>query len=171
MDKEQKASLVSGLKQDFNNASIIIVVHYKGLSVAEISALRNSLYDNSVTLRVVKNTLSKLSLQDGQYEKSLTGFMSGPTALIYSSDPVAAAKGVADFAKTNEKLVVLGGSMLGQSLSDAQIQELAKLPSLDELRAKLVGLISTPARNTVSLINNVIASVPRVIQARVDNEA
>ncbi|MET0155463.1 MAG: 50S ribosomal protein L10 [Rickettsiales bacterium] len=170
MDKTQKASLVEKFKNTFSQASIVIVVHYKGLSVAEISALRNALYDKNVGFNVVKNTLSRLSIEGSPYENSIKKFLSGPTAVVYSSDPVAAAKGIADFAKTNEKLIVVGGAMQKDVLVSAQIEELAKLPSLDELRAKIVGLISAPARNTASLIHTVVAGIPRVIQAKIDGE-
>ena len=171
MERTQKHALVDSLKKEFSNVSIIIVAHYKGLSVAELSELRNSLVAENVTLRVVKNTLSKLSVADGPFEKSLQDLFSGPTVLVYSEDPVAAAKGVSAFAKTNDKLIILGGATASEKLSLSQIQTLATLPSLDELRGKLVGLISAPARNTAVLINNAVSSVPKVLQAKVDSES
>jgi large subunit ribosomal protein L10 len=165
VDREQKKSLVQALNAELLRSSIVIVVHYKGLSVADVSKLRDALYRQGVAMKVTKNTLSLLSVKGTPYESSIKGFLSGPTALVHANDPVAAAKTLSEYSKENEKLVILGGAMAGERLSEAQIHALAKLPSLDELRGKLLGLISAPARNIACVVNAVLAQVPRVIKA------
>ncbi len=164
MDKAQKKSLVSELKADIAEASTLVVTHYKGLSVAEITDLRRTLGAKNAHFRVVKNTLLRLVAANTEYE-SLVSYFHGPVAIAFSKDPVAAAKGVVDFAKKNDKLVILGGAVNSQKVDVSSIQMLATLPSLDELRAKLIGLINAPATRIASVLQAPGGQVARVIHA------
>ena len=135
MKREQKSELLSTMNEDFKSASLVVVTHYVGLTVAEMSELRNKVREAGAKFRVTKNRITRLALAGTQYE-SLSDLMKGPTAVSFSEDPIAAAKAVVQFAKKNEKLIVLGAIMNGQTLSVAQVKELGELPSLDELRGK-----------------------------------
>lgn len=165
MHRNQKQKLVSVLNEVICGAGIVIIVHYKGLSVEESNYLRNSLYESGGTFRVAKNTLVKLAVKDTAYESSLSGLLTGPTALVYSGNPVEAAKILSDFAKDNEKLVLLGGVMGENVLQPEQINALAKLPSLDILRAQLLGLIQAPARNIACVTSAAVRQLVQVTKA------
>lgn len=158
MKREQKSELLSTMNEDFKSASLVVVTHYVGLTVAEMSELRNKVREAGAKFRVTKNRITRLALAGTQYE-SLSDLMKGPTAVSFSEDPIAAAKAVVQFAKKNEKLIVLGAIMNGQTLSVAQVKELGDLPSLDELRGKLVGLLQVPG-----------AQIARVCKAYADKE-
>ena len=158
MKREQKSELLSTMNEDFKSASLVVVTHYVGLTVAEMSELRNKVREAGAKFRVTKNRITRLALEGTQYE-SLSDLMKGPTAVSFSEDPIAAAKAVVQFAKKNEKLIVLGAIMNGQTLSAAQVKELGDLPSLDELRGKLVGLLQAPG-----------AQIARVCKAYADKE-
>lgn len=165
MDRAKKSGLVQDLHQRVNGSSVVIVVHYRGLSVAELTELRNRLYECGASLQVVKNTLMNLALKDTDYSDSLKGKLKGPSAVIISQDPVSAAKVVSEFAKANEKISVIGGALQTAGLNAQQVHDLAKLPSLDELRAKLLGLINAPARNIAGVIHSAVGSLARVTGA------
>lgn len=165
MDRAKKAELIQELHGKVVSSQVVIVIHYRGLSVAELNELRNGVYGAGGTLQVVKNTLMDLALKGTDYSGSLKGKLKGPSAVIISQDPVSAAKVVSDFAKANEKVKVIGGALQSASLNAQQVDDLAKLPSLDELRAKLLGLINAPARNIAGVIHSAVGSLARVTGA------
>lgn len=144
MKREQKSELLSAMNKEFKEASLVVVTHYLGLTVAEMTELRRKVREAGAKFRVTKNRITRLALAGTPYE-GLADLMTGPTALSTSVDPIAAAKAVVQFAKKNEKIVVLGGVMNGQTLSADQVKALGDLPSLDELRGKIVGLLQAPA--------------------------
>ena len=144
MKKEQKAQLLSTMDEEFRNADLMVVTHYSGMTVAEMSELRNAVRKLGAKFRVTKNRITRLALKETQHD-ALTDLMKGPTAVSFSKDPVAAAKAVVEYAKKNEKLVICGGIMNGKLLSVDEVKALGALPSMDELRGKLVGLIQAPA--------------------------
>ena len=164
MDRAQKAELVTTLNGVFANAGVVVVTHYTGLSVPEISDLRSRMADAGAGFKVTKNRIAKLAL-DGTPADGISDLFSGPTAIAYSDDPVAAPKVAAAFAKENEKLVILGGSMGDQVLNADGVKQLASLPSLDELRGKLVGMISTPATRIAGVLQAPGGQLARVIGA------
>ncbi len=159
MNREQKTELLGELRDLFNNHELFIVSHYKGLTVAEISALRNEVRKAGAGFKVTKNRITRLALKGTKFE-GLASKFEGPTAVAFSSDPVAAAKACAAFAKTNEKFVIVGGANADKVLTMEEIKFLATIPSLDELRAKLVGLLQAPA-----------SKVARVCKAYSEKEA
>ncbi len=164
MDQAQKRELVTELNGVFTNAASVVVTHYSGLTVDEINDLRNQMRQVGANFKVTKNRLVRLALADTPYA-SLTEMFSGPTAIAYSQDVVAAAKIAVKFAKTNEKLVVIGGAM-GEIVLDVNgVQELASLPSLDELRGKIVGLLQAPATKVAGVLQAPAGQLARVLGA------
>ena len=164
MDRTQKEEQVASLKQTFEDSEIVVVTHYIGMTMPEMTDLRSRMREAGASFKVTKNRLTRLALQDTDFE-SLTDLMTGPTALAYSADPVAAAKTAVNYAKDNEKLVILGGVFNGQELDVDGVKSLAKLPSMDELRGKLVGMISTPATRIAGVLQAPAGQVARVIGA------
>lgn len=164
MDRTQKEEQVTSLRETFDGAELVVVTHYSGMTVAEMGDLRGQMREAGANFKVTKNRLTKLALAGTKFE-GLSDMFSGPTAIAYSSDPVAAAKASVNFSKANEKLVVLGGAMGEESLDVNSIKALATLPSLDELRAKLVGMISTPATRIAGVLQAPAGQVARVIGA------
>jgi large subunit ribosomal protein L10 len=152
------------MNQVFSDAGTVVVAHYAGLSVAEMTAFRAKMRDAGAGVKVAKNRLAKLALK-GTDAETIADLLKGPTVIAYSKDPVAAPKVATDFAKTNDKLVILGGSLGRTSLNPEGIKALASLPSLDELRGKLVGLISSPATRVAQVVAAPAAQVARVIGA------
>ena len=140
----QKRDFVAGLHEALADTSMIVVTHNTGLTVAEATDLRRRMRTAGVTFKVAKNRLAHLALEGTQFD-GLTPMLKGPTALAWSTDPVAAAKATVEFARTNDKLVLIGGALGAQMLDASGVRALAELPSLDTLRARLVGMISTPA--------------------------
>ena len=170
MDRAQKAETVATLKRTFNETNVVVVTRNLGLTVAQSTDLRNRMRDAGAAYRVTKNTLTLIALEGTTYEP-LSDLLTGPTALATSSDPVAAAKAAVDFAKTNDRLEIVGGAM-GQTVLDASgVKALAALPSLDELRAKIVGLIQAPAAKIARTVNEPGAQLARVIGAYAAKEA
>ena len=169
MDRREKEDWVASLKQIFKESTLIVVTHYHGLTVAQMTDLRSQMRASGARFKVTKNRLTRLAL-DGTKVQDLSALFSGPTAIAYSMDPVAAAKVAVKFAKVNENLVVLGGSFNGQILDLDAVATLAKLPSLDELRGKVLGLINTPATRITSILQAPAAQVARVIKAHAANE-
>jgi large subunit ribosomal protein L10 len=164
VERAEKRELVSTLHTVFESTGVVVVAHYQGLSVAQMSALRGRMKAAGASVKVAKNRLAKLALQGTDVEH-LTGLFTGPTVIAYSPDPVAAPKVAVDFAKTNDKLVILGGA-LGRSQLDANgVKALATLPSLDELRARLVGMIQTPATRIAGVLQAPGAQLARVFNA------
>ena len=164
MDRAQKEQLVTSLHEVFANTNAVVVAHYAGLSVAEMSKLRGEMKRAGATLKVAKNRLVKLALP-GTPAQDIAELFQGPTAIAYSDDPVAAPKVAVTFAKENDKFVVLGGAM-GSTVLDIQgIEALASLPSLDELRGKLAGLIARPAAKIAQVLVAPAGQVARVLNA------
>lgn len=164
MNKAEKIEFISSLRESLSAASLVVVVQQNGLNVSEMGALRTKIREHSAHLKVTKNTLARLTVE-GTDQKGLMPFFSGPMALAYSVDPIAAAKVMVEFSKENDKLQVIGGYLNGVILDVTAVQHLASLPSLDTLRGKIVGLISTPARNLASLAQAPGSQLARVIQA------
>lgn len=170
MDRAGKTELVGELNQIFSEAGVVVVTQYTGLTVAEMSDLRAQMSGTDAKFKVIKNRLAKIAL-DGTEVGSLGDHFSGPTAIAYSSDPVAAPKIVADFAKKNEKLVILGGTLGAQALDADGVKALAALPSLDELRAKMIGLLNAPATKVAQVLNAPATKVARVMSAYATKDA
>jgi large subunit ribosomal protein L10 len=170
MDRSQKADAVAQLNAVFNEAGVVVVTRNLGLTVAQSTDLRLKMRDVGASYKVAKNRLAKIALKDTAYE-GMADMLTGPTALGYSTDPVAAAKAAVDFAKTNDKLEIVGGAMGGQVLDEAGIKALASLPSLDELRAKLVGLVNAPATKVAQVVNAPAAKLARVFGAYAAKDA
>ena len=170
MDRSQKAESVAQLNAVFNEVGVVVVTRNLGLSVGQSTALRAKMRDAGGTYKVAKNRLAKLALKDTQYQ-GLEEYLTGPTALAWSTDPVAAAKAAVDFAKTNDKLEIVGGAM-GSTVLDANgVKALAAMPSLDELRGKIVGLVNAPATKVAQLVNAPAAKLARVFGAYGAKEA
>lgn len=170
MDRAGKTELVGELNQIFSEAGVVVVTQYTGLTVAEMSDLRAQMSGTDAKFKVIKNRLAKIAL-DGTEVGSLGDHFSGPTAIAYSSDPVAAPKAVANFAKKNEKLVILGGTLGAQALDADGVKALAALPSLDELRAKMIGLLNAPATKVAQVLNAPATKVARVMSAYATKDA
>ena len=164
MDRTAKSDAVATLNDVFSKTSVVVVAHYAGLTVAQFQKLRREMKANGAIVKVAKNRLAKIALE-GTDVASISPLLKGPTLIAYSSDPVAAAKVAVDFAKGNEKLVILGGAMGTTALNVDGVKALATLPSLDELRAKLVGLIQAPATKVAQLANAPAAKLARVFGA------
>jgi large subunit ribosomal protein L10 len=164
VDRAEKREVVATMNEVFSNTGVVVVAHYAGLTVAQMSTLRRQMKQAGASLKVTKNRLAKIALE-GTDVAHLGSLLTGPTVLAYSKDPVAAPKVVSDFAKTNDKLVILGGAMGRTSLNPEGVKALATLPSLDELRAKLIGLVQAPATKIAQLTTAPAAKVARVVQA------
>ena len=170
MDRSQKADAVASLNATFNEVGVVVVTRNLGLTVAQSTDLRTKMRDAGATYKVAKNRLAKLAIKDTDYA-GIDSYLSGPTALATSVDPVAAAKAVVDFAKTNPKLEIVGGSMGGTLLDEAGVKALASMPSLDQLRATLVGLVNAPATKIAQLSTAPAAKLARVFGAYGAKEA
>ena len=143
MNREEKTELLAELNDLFNTAETIVVSHYKGLTVEEVSELRNNIRKVGAGFRVTKNRITRLALKGTKFE-ALADLFVGPTAIAFANDPISACKACVEFAKTNEKLLVIGGGMGTGVLSVDEIKRLASIPSMDELRAKIIGLLQAP---------------------------
>ena len=164
MDRSQKADLVAELKNVFNETSVVVITRNLGLSVAQSTDLRLKMRDAGAQFKVAKNRLAKIALEGTKYG-SIGDMLTGPTALATSVDPVAAAKVAVEFAKTNDRLEIVGGAM-GDTLLDLNgIKALAELPSLDQLRGTIVGLIQAPATKIARTVNEPGAQLARVFGA------
>lgn len=169
MDRSQKADLVAELKTVFTETSVVVITRNLGLSVAQSTDLRLKMRDAGAQFKVAKNRLAKIAIEGTQYG-SISDLLTGPTALATSIDPIAAAKVAVNFAKTNDRLEIVGGAMGDTLLDVAGIKALAELPSLDELRAKLVGTFMAPATQFARTLAEPGARFARVLQARVDQQ-
>jgi len=170
MDRSQKAESVAQLNATFNEVGVVVVTRNLGMTVAQSTDLRVKMRDAGAAYKVAKNRLAKLAIADTQYE-GISEMLVGPTALATSVDPVAAAKAVVDFAKTTDKIEIVGGAMGPQVLDEAGVKALASMPSLDELRAKLVGLVQAPATKLAQLSTAPAAKLARVVGAYAAKEA
>jgi large subunit ribosomal protein L10 len=164
LDRAEKSELVASLGEVFKTTKVVVVAHYSSLTVAQMQSLRRQMKQAGASVKVAKNRLAKIALE-GSDVASIASLLKGPTVIAYSNDPVAAPKVAIDFAKTNEQFVVLGGAMGKTMLDPNGVKALAALPSLDELRAKIVGLIEAPATKIAQLVNAPAAKVARVVQA------
>jgi large subunit ribosomal protein L10 len=164
VDRAEKTELVETLKAVFQAANVVVVAHYSGLTVAQMQTLRRQMKQAGATVKVAKNRLAKIAL-DGTDVASIAPLLKGPTLIAYSGDPVAAPKVAVDFAKGHERFVILGGAMGKTPLNPDGVKALAALPSLDELRARLVGLIQAPATKIAQVVTAPAAKVARVVQA------
>jgi large subunit ribosomal protein L10 len=164
MDRAQKSEQVAALKQTFNEASVVVITRNLGLTVAQSTGLRNRMRDAGASFKVAKNTLALIAVEGTTYEP-IGDMLTGPTALATSADPVAAAKVAVDFAKTTDRFEIVGGAMGDTLLDLAGVKALAELPSLDELRARIVGLIQAPATKVAQVIQAPAAQLARVFGA------
>jgi large subunit ribosomal protein L10 len=164
VDRAEKSELVAALTQVFKDTGTIVVAHYAGLTVAQMTALRARMRDAGAGVKVAKNRLAKIALK-GTDAEHVADLLKGQTVIAYSSDPVAAPRVAIEFAKVNDKLVILGGAMGRTNLDADGVKALATLPSLDELRAKLVGLLATPATRIAQVVAAPAAQLARVIGA------
>ena len=164
MDRAAKAESITELSEVFKTSNVVVVAHYAGLTVAQMQNLRKQMRTAGGHVKVAKNRLAKIALKDTD-AASIAPLLKGPTVLAYSGDPIAAPKVATDFAKTNAKFVIIGGAMGKTALNPDGVKALAALPSLDELRAKLIGLIQAPATKIAQLATAPAAKLARVVQA------
>jgi large subunit ribosomal protein L10 len=170
MDRAEKSELVTSLQQVFQNTNVVVVCHYAGLTVAQMSALRRQMRQAGASVKVAKNRIAKIALE-GTDVASISALLKGPTLIAYSGDPVAAPKVATEFAKVNEKLVILGGAMGVTALDPNGVKALAALPSLDELRAMLVGLVQAPATKIAQVVTAPATKLARVFGAYAAKDA
>ena len=151
MDRAQKQQLTASLQQDLADTVCVVVTHQTGLTVAEVTQLRRQMRSAGARYRVTKNRLVRRALEGTPFE-ALAPLFTGPTAIAFSRDPVAAAKAAVEYANRNNKLTIVGGGLPGQVLDEAAVKALATLPSLDELRSKIIGLLNAPATKLAVLL-------------------
>ncbi len=164
MDRSQKQDLVAALHSALSETVCVVVTHQTGMTVAEVTDLRRKMRAAGASFKVTKNRLTRLALAGTKFE-GLGNLFTGPTAIAYSKDPVAAAKAIAEFAKGNDKLVILGGALGSNVLGVEGVQALATLPSLDELRGKIIGLIQAPATKLAGLLQAPGGQLARLMAA------
>lgn len=164
MERAEKHEFVASLNEVLSSTGVVVVAHYSGLSVAQMTSLRAQVRQAGGTVKVAKNRLAKLALRGTELEH-ITDLFEGPTVIVYSDDPVAAPKAAVEFAKKNEKLVLLGGALGSTNLDADGVKALATMPSLDELRAKLVGMIQTPGTRIAQVLNAPAGQLARVFGA------
>jgi large subunit ribosomal protein L10 len=172
LDRTEKREFVTGLAAALADVSMVVVTQNQGLTVAEATDLRRRMRAAGATFKVAKNRLAHLAV-DGTRFEGLKPMLKGPTALAWSTDPVAVAKTAVEFAKTNEKLVLIGGALGTQMLNADGIKALAELPSLDALRARLLGMLNTPATRIAGVLQAPAGQLARVFgaYAKRDEEA
>lgn len=170
MDRNQKAEVVSKLNAELAEVGVVVVTRNLGMTVAQSTVLRQKMREAGATYKVTKNRLARIAL-DGTDYAALSDLLTGPVGLATSADPIAAAKVVIEFAKTNDKIEIVGGAM-GTVLLDAEgVKALASMPSLDELRAKIIGLIQAPATKLATVIQTPASQLARVFNAYAEKEA
>ena len=169
MDRAAKRELVDSMHDVFKDTGVIVVAHYAGMTVAQMTELRRRVKDAGGTVKVAKNRLAKLALRDTD-AAGISDLFKGPTCVAYSADPIAAAKVAVTYAKENDKLVILGGAMGPTLLDSAGVKALADLPSLDELRATLIGLVQAPMTKIARIVKEPGGQLARVIQAKAAKE-
>ena len=164
MDRTEKAAAIAALHRTLQETQLVVVTHQLGLTVAEVTNLRGKMRAAGAGFKVTKNRLARIALKGTQFE-GIDDLFTGPTAIAFSRDPVAAAKVVADFAKSNDKLQIVGAGLGNQVLNAEGVKALATLPSLDQLRAQLIGLISTPATRIAGVLQAPGGQLARVLSA------
>lgn len=167
MDRSQKEALVTSMNEIFGSASSVVVTHYSGLTVSEITDLRVQMRNAQAHFKVTKNRLARRALEGTKFEGLLPLF-EGPTAIAYSDDPVAPARVAVKFAKDNDKLVVLGGALDDKVLNETEVKALATLPSLDEQRATIIGLLQAPATKIAGVLQAPAGQLARVLAAHAE---
>lgn len=165
MDRMQKEALVANMRSKLESSSLVIVARQSGLTVEEVTGLRRNMRAANAEFKVLKNTLAQIAVKGTKLE-SLTEILVGPTVLAYSVDSIAAAKALVEFANKNDKVEVVGACLDGKILKKAEVNALATLPSLDELRGKLIAIINTPATRLATVLQEPAARVARVISAK-----
>ena len=165
MNRNQKTDLVKNLRSTFEDSASVVVVHCNGLTVAESNDLRNKMRNDNCYFKVTKNKITRLAIKDTKYQH-MDKMFSGPTAIGSSKDPVMAAKVLVDFANENEKLVIIGGGLEDKPLSKNDVEALAKLPTLNDLRGKIVGLLVAPASKIARLTKEPTTKVLRTISEK-----
>ena len=165
MNRNEKTDLVNNLHDTFDNAASVVIVHCIGLTVEESTNLRTKMRNENCNFKVTKNRIARIALKDTKYQH-MDSMFKGPTAIGSSSDPVMAAKILVDYAKENEKLVIIGGGLEDKALSKIDVEALAKLPSLNDLRGKLVGLLQAPASKILRLSLEPASQVLRTISQK-----
>ena len=170
MDRAEKKELVAELNGVFKTSSVVVVAHYSGLTVAQLQSLRKQMRAAGASVQVAKNRLAKIALE-GTDVASIGSLLKGPTLIAYSDDPVAAHKVAVAFSKESDKFVILGGAMGKTVLNPEAVKALATLPSLDELRAKIVGLVQAPATKLAQLATAPAAKLARVFGAYANRDA
>mgnify|MGYP001406363084 FL=1 len=165
MNRSEKKEFVQKLKEEIDTSSSVIVTHYSGLSVDESEQLRSEMRSNGAKFKVTKNRLTKLALEQTKF-KNISDLFSGPTAIAYSDDPVAPAKVAVSFEKKLENFKIIGGGYDGEKIDLEKINFLATLPSMDELRGKIVGLISAPAQKIASIVKDPAAKIVRLVSSK-----
>lgn len=165
MDRAAKSELVTSLHDVFKDTGVVVVAHYAGMTVSQMTEYRRRMKEVGGKVKVAKNRLAKLAIKDTSAEP-IADLFKGPTCIAYSEDPVAAARISVKYAKENDKLVILGGAMGEKVLDVNSVKALADLPSLDELRATLIGLLNAPATKIARTVNEPGAQLARVIQAK-----
>jgi large subunit ribosomal protein L10 len=170
VNRAEKRESVETLNEVFKSTGVVVVAHYSGLTVAQMTSLRRQMSAAGASLKVAKNRLAKIALE-GTDVAHIGTLLTGPTVLAYSEDPVAASKVAVDFAKANDKLVILGGALGATSLNADGVKALATMPSLDELRAKIVGLVQAPATKLAQLSTAPAAKLARVFGAYANKDA
>jgi|SRR5665213_1381997 large subunit ribosomal protein L10 len=170
MDRTQKAEAVQGLNGLFAEAGSVIVAHYSGMTVAELGELRAQMRKGGASFKVAKNRLAKRALE-GTPAAGIADLFTGPTGIAYSDDPVAASRVLVAYAKGNDKLVILGGMAVGTLLDANGIKALAELPSLDQLRGKIIGLVQAPATKIAGILQAPAGQLARVVSAYANKAA
>jgi|TARA_B110001452_G_scaffold157864_1_gene131365 large subunit ribosomal protein L10 len=165
VNRNEKTDLVNNLHDTFDNASSVVIVHCIGLTVEESTSLRTKMRNENCNFKVTKNRIARIALKDTKYQH-MDSMFKGPTAIGSSSDPVMAAKILVNYAKENEKLVIIGGGLEDKALSKIDVEALAKLPSLNDLRGKLVGLLQAPASKILRLSVEPASQVLRTISQK-----
>ena len=164
MDRSKKENIVSSLNNEFRESNLLVVTHYSGLNVGELEELRSKMRNANAKFKVTKNRLTKLALPGTSFE-NVKELFSGPTAIAYSEDPLQAAKVAVDYSKNNNKLIIIGGSYEGKLIDDKQVKFLASLPSLDEVRGMIIGLLQAPGSKIASILKEPGNKVARSLNA------
>jgi large subunit ribosomal protein L10 len=170
MDRTQKAEAVKDLNGLFAEAGAVVVAHYSGMTVAEMGVLRSRMRAGGASFKVAKNRLAKRALE-GTQAGGIADLFTGPTGIAYSKDPIAAAKILVTYAKENDKLKILGGVAVGSVLNAEGVKALAELPSLDQLRGKIIGLLQAPATKIAGVLQAPAGQLARVVGAYANKEA
>ena len=170
MDRAQKRELVDRLNDQWKTSGVIVVAHYKGLTVAQMTDFRKRIKDAGGVVKVTKNRLAKLAVKGTDVE-SISDLLQGQTCVAYSEDPISAARVSVKYARENDKLIILGGAMGRTRLDSDGVKALADLPSLDELRGKLIGLLQAPAAKIARIVKEPGGMLARVLAAKGSEEA